>query len=195
MFQTLFEQIIMTSVKGAWIPYYRTAKAHKGPSEGTPILIISSGLRPHATNNLRQQRTRHPLDCFIVRCAIHLLLHSSYCRIRCNGRGIALGAIHPNYLYIYIFYFFTFTFYFFYFFFFNFFELMIEIESCFLQLSISTIHRNCVRYNILGIVSDAIPYLRYCTWIQSHLITFKFCWSLVFQKIILDINNCNFYHN
>ena len=29
-------------------------------------------------------------------------------------------------------------------FFLNFFELMVEIESCFLQLPISTIHRNCI---------------------------------------------------
>ena len=53
----------------------------------------------------------------------------------------------------------TFTFYFVKIFL-NFFESMVEIESCFLQLSISTIQRNCTRCNTQGIAPDLNLFFR-----------------------------------
>ena len=66
------------------------------------------------------------------------------------------GAIHPSLLTIFFFFFF-FTFYLFNFHFFLFlkkklklfFESMIKIESCFLQLLILTIHKNYIKCNTL----------------------------------------------
>ena len=80
-------------------------------------------------------------------------------RIRCNKYNSP-----KSFIIFFSFYLFNFYFLFLLIFLFNFFESMVKIKSCFLRLSISIIHRNCIKCNILNIVHDLNPIL-----VSSHM--------------------------